>query len=76
MSQIAKSSRAKARTDDNRRLVMAAKVLISTPRQLDAMSITLHTNNERKDARDNCVGRRVKCNRKVHFIANADTVAK
>jgi len=55
---------------------MAAKVLITIPRRLDTMSMTLHINNERKDAHENCVGRRVKRNRKVHFIANADTVAK
>lgn len=73
---MAESSRGCFRIHDNRRLVMAAKVLITIPRRLDTMSMTLHINNERKDAHENCVGRRVKRNRKVHFIANADTVAK
>ena len=55
---------------------MAAKVVISTPRRLDTMSMALHTNNERKDAHEYCVARRVKRNWEVHGIANADTVAK
>jgi len=54
---------------------MAAKVLISGPRRLDTMSVTLHTNNELNGAYENCVGRWVKRNREVHFIANVDTVA-
>lgn len=53
---------------------MAAKVLISGPRRLNAMSMTLHRNNELNDAYENCVGRRIKRNREVHFIANVDTM--
>jgi hypothetical protein len=37
--------------------------------------MTLYTNFELDDAYDNCVGRRVKRNGPVHFIANVDTMA-
>lgn len=75
-ARMAKSSRGKFRTHGNRRVVMDSKVVISTPSRLDTMSMALHTNNERKDAHGYCVARRVKRNREVHGIADADTVTK
>ena len=55
---------------------MATKVVVSTPRRLDTMSMAPHTSNKRKNAHEYCVARRVKRNREVQGIADADSVAK